>query len=81
MNHIANITKAARSVNSWLRATCTRLGEQVVSALVWLLLCGGAGAALIVTGVWLLAGSGWACIVAGTFLLFAAGIIFRGLNA
>lgn len=51
-----------------------------MSALVWFLLCGAAGMALMVAGVAVLLGTGWALIAAGAFLIFTAGLIGRGMK-
>ncbi|MDP9991975.1 hypothetical protein J2W28_001003 [Variovorax boronicumulans] len=51
-----------------------------MSALVWFLLCGAAGMALVVAGVAVLFGTGWALIAAGAFLIFTAALIGRGMK-
>lgn len=52
----------------------------VMSALVWFLLTGAVGMALVVAGVAVLAGTGWALVTAGAFLIFTAALIGRGMK-
>lgn len=72
---------------AWLRKMLTSvdaaLGRALaiaMSALVWFLLTGIAGMALIVAGVAVLAGTGWALVAAGAFLIFTAALIGQGMK-
>lgn len=58
----------------------SRLGAVFASALTWLFACALTGAALTVTGVWILAGTGWALITVGAFLFLIAGLLHVGIS-
>jgi hypothetical protein len=49
------------------------------SALLWLCLCAVSGAAVMTTGVFILAGLGWALIAVSVFLFAVAGLIRTGI--
>lgn len=50
------------------------------SAVLWFLLTGVAGVAVLVVGVFVLAGSGWACIAGGAALVLISALIARGMS-
>lgn len=57
-----------------------RLGQRLLSALLWFLLLALAGACLVVAGVYLLAGLGWGLVAGGVLCLVAASFIRRGMT-
>lgn len=63
-----------------IRAALRRLTAVALSALVWFLVMGAAGMALVVAGIAVLVGAGWALIAAGVFLIFTAALIGRGMK-
>lgn len=56
------------------------VGAIAVSALLWFIVLGAAGIALVVAGVYALAGLGWGLIAAGVFLLLVTALVGRGMN-
>lgn len=56
------------------------VGAIALSALVWFIVLGATGIALVVAGVYVLAGLGWALVAAGVFLLLVTALVGRGMN-
>lgn len=67
------ITTAAK----WL---APRLAAVAVNPLAYVVGFGIAGAALVVSGVGVLAGVGWSLVAAGAFLIAGAAFITRGMS-
>jgi hypothetical protein len=68
--------KALTAIGAWLSV----VAAQAVSALVWFLILGLGGTAMIVAGVCLLFGAGWAFIAGGVFMLLGSAFIRKGMN-
>lgn len=74
------VTASLRQLLASATAALRRVLAVVMSALMWFLLTGIAGMALVVAGVAILAGTGWALVAAGAFLIFTAALIGQGMK-
>jgi hypothetical protein len=68
-------------MRSRLKSSLSPVWSVLVSALTWFFLTRAAGAAIAVTGVYVLAGFGWALIAGGVLLLAVSEFIRQGLIA
>ena len=73
------IKDAYTKVSAFVVSTLSGIAEQAVSALVWFVVLGLGGTAMIVAGVAILFGLGWSFIAGGVFMLLGASFIRKGM--
>jgi|GEM_PF-5786180 len=65
---------------AWTIAVFRSALSFLFSAVLWCVLLGAAGEALILYGIYLLAGVAWTCIAVGVPFIVLSVIIFRGMR-